>query len=130
MEDNENQQTPAELQTPARKTSGSVIGTVPGMVIDPNDNLFSTGIKWDAEQPPDKEAVSKDRACARRLSIEQWLLELAEQQVQPASIAHLQRSDPEEWARQFDAWVDCHRPGTPVLSEEAMSRESIYPDCD
>src|SRR5580658_7408833 len=45
-----------------------------------------------------------------------------------ASIAHLQKTDPQEWTRQFDAWVDSHDPNTPVLSDEAMSRESIYPD--
>jgi len=33
-----------------------------------------------------------------------------------------------EWARQFDAWADSHSPDIPVLSDEAMSRESIYPD--
>ena len=56
------------------------------------------------------------------------MLELADRFVQPASIAHLQKTDPEEWARHFDAWVDSHRPDIPVLSDEAMSRESIYPD--
>ena len=35
---------------------------------------------------------------------------------------------PEEWVRQFDAWVNSHDPNIPVLSDEAMSRESIYPD--
>jgi hypothetical protein len=56
------------------------------------------------------------------------MLEVADQNVQPVSIAHLQRTDPAEWARQFDVWVDSHDPNTPVLSDEAMSRESIYPD--
>lgn len=46
----------------------------------------------------------------------------------PVSIAHLQTTNPKEWARQFDAWVNSHDPSTPVLSDEAMSRESIYPD--
>jgi len=46
----------------------------------------------------------------------------------PVSIAHLQKTDPKEWARQFDAWVNSHDPSTPVLSDDAMSRESIYPD--
>ena len=78
--------------------------------------------------PPQKEAVFKARARARGLSLEQWMLELAEQSVQPVSIAHLQRTNPQEWARHFDAWVDSHNPDTPVLSDEAMSRESIYPD--
>jgi hypothetical protein len=78
--------------------------------------------------PPEKEAAFKAQAQARGLSLEQCILELADQSVQPASIAHLQRTDPKEWARQFDAWVDSHRPDIPVLSDEAMSRESIYPD--
>jgi hypothetical protein len=46
----------------------------------------------------------------------------------PASIAHLQKADPKEWARHFDAWLNSHDPNTPVLSDDAMSRESIYPD--
>jgi hypothetical protein len=44
------------------------------------------------------------------------------------SIAHLQRTNPREWARQFRAWADGHDPKIPVLSDEAMGRESIYPD--
>jgi hypothetical protein len=43
-------------------------------------------------------------------------------------IADLQRKDPEAWARYFDAWVDSHRPDTPVLSDADMSRDAIYPD--
>ncbi len=35
---------------------------------------------------------------------------------------------PEEWVRQFDAWVDSHDRTTPLLSNEAISREGIYPD--
>jgi len=78
--------------------------------------------------PPDKEAAFKAQAQARGLSLEQWMLEIADQQVQPVSIAHLQKTNPREWARHFDAWVDSHRPDTPVLSDEAMSRDAIYPD--
>ena len=70
--------------------------------------------------PPGKEAVFKARARARGLSAEQWMLELAEQSVQSVSIAHLQRTNPQEWARYVDAWVDSHDPDTPVLSDEAM----------
>jgi hypothetical protein len=78
--------------------------------------------------PPEKEAAFEAQARARGLSLAQWMLELAEQSVQSVSIAHLQRTNPQEWARYFDAWVDSHDPDTPVLSDEAMSRESIYPD--
>lgn len=78
--------------------------------------------------PPEKEAAFKAQAQARGLSLEQWMLEVADQQVQPVSIAHLQKTNPQEWARQFDAWVNSHDPNIPVLKDEDMSRESIYPD--
>jgi hypothetical protein len=78
--------------------------------------------------PPGKEAAFKAQAQARGLSLEQWMLEVADQQVPPVSIAHLQKTDPQEWARQFDTWVNSHDPNIPVLSDEDMSRESIYPD--
>ena len=78
--------------------------------------------------PPEKEAAFEAQAQARGLTLEQWLLDVADQYVQPVSIAHLQKTDPEEWARQFRAWADSHDPSIPVLSDEAMSRESIYPD--
>jgi hypothetical protein len=78
--------------------------------------------------PPEKEAAFKAQAQARGLSLEQWMLEVADQQVQPVYIAHLQKTDPDEWARQFRIWADSHDLNIPVLSDEAMSRESIYPD--
>lgn len=34
----------------------------------------------------------------------------------------------EEWIHRFHAWVDSHAGSTVVLSDEAMSRESIYED--
>ena len=35
----------------------------------------------------------------------------------------------EEWSAQFHQWIDSHKNRhIPVLSEEAISRESIYPD--
>lgn len=78
----------------------------------------------------EKAAALKAQADAHGLTVERWLEQIAEQQVQPqpASIAHLQKTDPKEWARHFDAWLNSHDPSTPVLSDEAMSRESIYPD--
>ena len=78
--------------------------------------------------PEDRAALYQKQAQARGLTVERWLLELAEQNAQAHSIAHLQKTDPKEWARQFRAWADGHNPRTPVLSDEAMSRESIYPD--
>jgi uncharacterized protein (DUF1778 family) len=44
--------------------------------------------------PPEKEAVFQAQAQARGLSLEQWMLEIADQYAQPVSIAHLQRTNP------------------------------------
>jgi hypothetical protein len=35
---------------------------------------------------------------------------------------------PEEWIAKFHAWADSHSTSTPLLSDEAISRESIYAD--
>jgi hypothetical protein len=34
----------------------------------------------------------------------------------------------EEWIRRFHAWIDSHSGSTTVLSDEALSRDSIYGD--
>ena len=78
--------------------------------------------------PPEKEAALKAKAQAQGLTLEEWLLQIAEQHVPPASIAHLQKTDPAEWARRFHAWAESHDRTTPLLSDEAVSREGIYPD--
>ncbi len=80
------------------------------------------------ELSDEKAAALKAQAEAKGLTVEGWLEQIAQQLVQPVSGAHLQKTNPKEWARQFDDWVDSHDPKTPVLSDEAMSRESIYPD--
>ena len=80
------------------------------------------------ELPDELAAALQERASAEGVSLEDLIRKAAEQQAPPKYIGHLQKTDPEEWARQFDAWVDSHDPNTPVLSDEAMSRESIYPD--
>ena len=78
--------------------------------------------------PPEKESAYKAQAQARGLSLEQWMLEIADQSLPPTSVADLQKTNPHEWGRHFDAWIDSHNPNTPVLSDSAMDRESIYPD--
>lgn len=78
--------------------------------------------------PAEMEAALKAQAQAHGLTVEEWLIQLAEQHLQPASIAHLQKTNPREWARQFHLWAESHDRTTPLLSDEAISRESIYPD--
>ena len=78
--------------------------------------------------PEDRAARYQEQAEARGLSVERWILEIADQNAPDRSIVLLQKTDPKEWARQFRAWADSHNPDLPVLSDEAMSRECIYPD--
>jgi hypothetical protein len=76
----------------------------------------------------EKAAALTAQAQARGLTVERWLEQIAEEHLQPISIVQLQKTNPKEWARQFDGWVDSHDPNTPVLSDEAMRRESIDDD--
>jgi hypothetical protein len=90
------------------------------------------------ELSDDKAEALKAQAAARGLTVErwvghwveQWVEQIAEQHVeaQPASIAHLQETNPKEWGRLFHEWAESHDRTKPPLSDEAISRESIYPD--
>jgi len=82
------------------------------------------------ELSDEKAAALIAEAAAHGLTVERWIEQIAEQHVetQPASIAHLQKTDPKEWARRFHEWAESHDRTTPPLSDEAISRESIYPD--
>ena len=82
------------------------------------------------ELSDDKAEALKAQAAARGLTVERLIEKIAEQHAEthPASIAHLQKTNPKEWARQFHEWAESHDRTTPPLSDEAISRESIYPD--
>jgi hypothetical protein len=82
------------------------------------------------ELSDEKAEALKAQAEAQGLTVENWIKQIAEQYVpRYPSIAHLQVTDPEEWGRQFHEWAESHsRRSTPLLSDEAISRESIYPD--
>jgi hypothetical protein len=82
--------------------------------------------------PPEKEAKLVAAAQAKGLSTDDLVREALDRIFAdaPASAARSLQDEltPEEWVRQFDAWVDSHDRTTPLLSDEAISRESIYPD--
>jgi len=80
------------------------------------------------ELSPEHEATLKKQAEAQGMRLEEWLRRIAEMHAAPVSEAHLQRTDPEEWARRFHQWAESHDRTTPLLSDEAISRDSIYPD--
>jgi Arc/MetJ-type ribon-helix-helix transcriptional regulator len=43
-----------------------------------------------------------------------------------ARLASKAAMDAEQWAQEFHAWVHGHSASTPLLSDEAISRDSIY----
>jgi hypothetical protein len=71
---------------------------------------------------PETEAGLLVMAEARGMSLEQYVGEVIESSVRPQS--HM---SPEERAA---AWIESAKrfPATPLLSDEAISRESIYAD--
>ena len=63
--------------------------------------------------------------------VKPYLLKLLEHLVPKQDSSDPQRKDLtyDEWLIEFHQWIDSHKDrGIPVLSEEAMSRESMYPD--
>jgi hypothetical protein len=84
--------------------------------------------------PPETEAKLMAVAQAKGLStdalvrgpLDSVLAEVPAPEGRPRSLQD--ELTPQEWVRQFDAWVDSHDRTTPLLSDEAISRESIYPD--
>lgn len=76
---------------------------------------FMTTVKIDL--PEQQITALTAKAAAQGLTLEGWFQKVAEQEAPSASIAHLQKSNPREWARQFDEWVDSHDPNLPVLSD-------------
>ena len=43
-----------------------------------------------------------------------------------AQVASQAAPDAGEWLREFEAWAEGHSTDTPLLSDEAISRDSIY----
>lgn len=83
------------------------------------------------ELPQELETALKAQALANGMTLEAWLQKIAAERVQakvPRPRSLQDELTPEEWVSQFDAWVDGHDRTTPLLSDEAISRESIYPD--
>jgi len=78
------------------------------------------------ELTPDQEAALIAHAEARHATVDQVLLEWAEPHIQP--LLSTEETNAQKRIRLFRDWVASLDPTLPVLSDEAMSRESIYPD--
>ena len=57
------------------------------------------------ELPPERKAALKTQAESRGMSVEARLLEMTEFLAPSTSIAHMRKTDPKEWMRQFRGWA-------------------------
>jgi hypothetical protein len=74
--------------------------------------------------PPDVERAYLAEAQARGLPLDAVVREVLLASHPPLSSGEM---TPEEWVREFRAWTRSHS-DLPVLSDDAISRESIYGD--
>ena len=82
------------------------------------------------ELPQDIEVALRAEAQAHGVTLEAWVETIAAAWVRPVEAPRSLQDEltPEEWVREFHAWAESHDRTTPLLSDEAISRESIYPD--
>lgn len=78
------------------------------------------------ELKPDVEDRVKAEANARGLSVEDYILNVLERETPNGEENFARTASPEEWAKAFHEWIHTPRPAHPPLSDEAISRESIY----
>ena len=76
---------------------------------------------------PEVELLLLERSERRGLSVEDYLEKLVEDSGQFTSPNYI--TDPKERAKAFVDWANSHRHTEP-LSDEAISRESMYSDHD
>jgi hypothetical protein len=84
------------------------------------------------ELTPDLESRLREEAARRGLEAEALALESIEKGVSPPDkeYGYLQRTlTPEEWSRSAREWAESNH-DWPVLSDGAVTRESIYADHD
>jgi hypothetical protein len=74
---------------------------------------------------PEVEAGLLAQAHAIGISVEEYLQRVVEEKVGIPNSPR--RLSAEEWTRQFEEWADSF-PEAPLIPDEALSRENLYPD--
>lgn len=75
---------------------------------------------------PEVEERIVAEAKARGLSVETYILNVLEKEATSGEASFALTATSEEWKKAFLEWVHTERPAHPPLSDEAISRESIY----
>lgn len=81
------------------------------------------------ELGPELESRLREAAEKRGQEVEEFVSRLIEQSLPAVAGQSLWNTlSPEEWARAFDEWAHSNPSSALPLSDEAVSRESIYGD--
>lgn len=75
--------------------------------------------------PPEMEAGLLAQAEAQGLSLQAYLERMIQEQFRTVRDLPLSL---QEWASELDAWVNSFPADTPLLSDESLRQETIYPD--
>lgn len=78
------------------------------------------------ELKPEVEERIAAEAKARGMSVESYILNVLEKEATNGAPNFALTATPKEWKKAFLEWVNTERPAHPPLSDEAISRESIY----
>ncbi|MEO8126117.1 MAG: hypothetical protein ABJF23_22105 [Bryobacteraceae bacterium] len=73
--------------------------------------------------PPDVESALIAEAQAKGIPLDNLIRDLL---LLHKPILDSEEISPEEWVREFKDWVHSHSRDTPLLSDDAVSREFIY----
>jgi plasmid stability protein len=77
------------------------------------------------------ESQLQKEAAQHGMEKEEYVRALLEERLLQANIQHPTQwstKTKEEWIESFNAWMDSHNPSLPPLTDEDVSRESIYGD--
>ena len=78
------------------------------------------------ELKPEIEERIKQKAAEKGLTVEAFIETVIDANVsRQTGKSFAETATPEEWVKAFKDWIN-HFPAHPVLSDEAISRESIY----
>lgn len=75
---------------------------------------------------PEQEGILTEAIQAGLIQTPEDALDIALEALKSDLSVVREQENAEEWIARFHAWIDSHAAQTVVLSDEAMSRESIY----
>jgi hypothetical protein len=77
---------------------------------------------------PEQERILKEAMQAGLIHSPEDVLEIAMQDLRNKLNVEGPALTDEEWLQEFNAWTSSHSTSSPLLSDEAISREFIYRD--